>query len=249
MTAGLNRSVLPHGQSGAGAGRRADDRVGFRDRPARGFSTSTGCPARGTGTRSPRGFPWAWRSTRGRPSPAGRARWSAPGPAPDAISARAARSGRPPRRASRRQPTTGFARGAGRDGRRRSRPLSGPCHSRRPPGWASAGLPTTQIPAASAAPIASPPSIKQRRGRRPPTAPSRPRPHRLDGRQADHGHVESHVLIRLRHFDDPRAGARQASGPRNHLVGASMASTATTAALFTAMVWPMSRPATWSAMR
>ena len=44
--------------------------------------------------------------------------------------------------------------------------------------------------------------------------------HRLDGRQADHRHVEAHVLVRLRHLDDADTGPGQMTGAANHLVGA-----------------------------
>ena len=45
-------------------------------------------------------------------------------------------------------------------------------------------------------------------------------PHRLDGRDADDRHVESHVLFRLGHLDDPHAGPGQVTGAADHFVGA-----------------------------
>ncbi len=44
--------------------------------------------------------------------------------------------------------------------------------------------------------------------------------HRLHGRQADDRHVETHVLLRLRHLDDAHAGTGELPGARDHFVGA-----------------------------
>src|SRR5205807_2671407 len=44
--------------------------------------------------------------------------------------------------------------------------------------------------------------------------------HRLDGRAANRGHVEAHVLLRLGHLDDDEgAGAAQLAGTGNGAVG------------------------------
>ena len=45
------------------------------------------------------------------------------------------------------------------------------------------------------------------------------RPHRRDRREADDRHVEAHVLVRLGHLDDARAGPGQPAGPLDHRVG------------------------------
>ena len=74
--------------------------------------------------------------------------------------------------------------------------------------------------------------------------------HRLDRGEADDRHVEAHVLLRLGHLDDAHARARR--GARRGAMTSSVpsiASTATTAWCFTAIVCPMSRPAMASAMR
>ena len=44
--------------------------------------------------------------------------------------------------------------------------------------------------------------------------------HRLDGRDADHRHIEPHILLGLRDFHDPHAWSGQMSGAPDHFVGA-----------------------------
>ena len=64
--------------------------------------------------------------------------------------------------------------------------------------------------------------------------------HRLNRGHADDRHVEAHVLVRLGDLDDATPGpARWPARPITSSVP-SMASTATTAWCFTAIVWPMS---------
>ena len=45
------------------------------------------------------------------------------------------------------------------------------------------------------------------------------RRHRLDRRDADHRHIEPHVLLRLGDLDDTDAGPGQLSRSRNHRIG------------------------------
>ena len=80
--------------------------------------------------------------------------------------------------------------------------------------------PTMQMPASSAALMIASPSIISVF----PASTDRTRRagglHRLDRRDADHRHVEPHVLVRLRDLDDADAGAGELAGARDHRVGA-----------------------------
>ena len=74
-------------------------------------------------------------------------------------------------------------------------------------------------------------------------------PQHLDGAHTDDRHVESHVLLRLGHLDEPQARPGQWPARRSISSVPSIASTATTAPSFTATDWPTSSAAMASAMR